>query len=215
VNKLFTGIVEEIGIIQSIQTSGSSQVLAIQAKKVLEGVKLGDSIAVNGICLTVTSFSTRSFTVDVMPETFRSTGLRLLTPRSKVNLERAMAMGGRFGGHYVTGHVDDIGVIKSKRAVENAIYYEIESSKKVLSYILLKGSVAIDGTSLTVFEVTPNRFTVSLIPHTAAETILGEKKIGDIVSIECDMLGKYVEHFLKQQKDEGISKSFLKNAGFL
>jgi riboflavin synthase len=215
VNKLFTGIVEEIGIIQSIQTSGSSQVLAIQAKKVLEGVKLGDSIAVNGICLTVTSFSTRSFTVDVMPETFRSTGLRLLTPRSKVNLERAMAMGGRFGGHYVTGHVDDIGVIKSKRAVENAIYYEIESSKKVLSYILLKGSVAIDGTSLTVFEVTPNRFTVSLIPHTAAETILGEKKIGDIVSIECDMLGKYVEHFLKQQKDEGISKNFLKNAGFL
>jgi riboflavin synthase len=215
VNKLFTGIVEEIGIIQSIQTSGSSQVLAIQAKKVLEGVKLGDSIAVNGICLTVTSFSTRSFTVDVMPETFRSTGLRLLNPRSKVNLERAMAMGGRFGGHYVTGHVDDIGVIKSKRAVENAIYYEIESSKKVLSYILLKGSVAIDGTSLTVFEVTPNRFTVSLIPHTAAETILGEKKIGDIVSIECDMFGKYVEHFLKQQKDEGISKNFLKNTGFL
>jgi riboflavin synthase len=212
---LFTGIVEEIGIIQSIQTSGSSQILNIQAKKVLEGVKLGDSIAVNGICLTVTSFSTRTFTVDVMPETFRSTGLRQLTARSRVNLERAMEMGGRFGGHYVTGHVDDIGEIKSKRAVENAIYYEIESSKKVLSYILFKGSVAIDGTSLTVFEVTPNRFTVSLIPHTAAQTILGEKKIGDIVSIECDMLGKYVEHFVKQQKNEGISKNFLENTGFL
>ncbi|MED1201621.1 riboflavin synthase [Heyndrickxia acidicola] len=213
---MFTGIVEEIGSIQSIQTSGASQLLTIQAKKILEDIKLGDSIAVNGICLTVTSFTSKSFTVDVMPETFRSTGLRRLAPSSRVNLERAMAAGGRYGGHYVTGHVDDVGIIKSKKAVENAIYYEIETSRKVLSYVLLKGSVAVDGTSLTVFGVTPSRFTISLIPHTASQTILGEKGTGDIVSIECDMIGKYVEHFVKQQKNEGgISKGLLENAGFL
>src|SRR5690606_35819779 len=146
------------------------------------------SIAVNGVCLTVTSFTSNQFTVDLMPETVRATSLRMLQKGSKVNLERAMAANGRFGGHFVSGHVDGIGTILKKEPLDNAVYYEIEIPEYLRPYILLKGSVAIDGTSLTIFKVTDKTFTVSIIPHTLSETIIGSKGPGDIVNIECDML---------------------------
>lgn len=218
---MFTGIVEEIGTISNISRSGESFVLTIDAKKILEDVNLGDSIAVNGVCLTVTSFTGNRFTVDVMPETVRATSLNSLKRGSKVNLERAMAAGGRFGGHIVSGHIDGTGIIKSKKAFENAVYYEIESEQDILRYVILRGSISVDGTSLTVFATSENSFTLSLIPHTLGETILGLKDSGDIVNLECDMIGKYVGHFMnnlgnnKQKSSGGISAKFLEENGFL
>lgn len=214
---MFTGIVEEIGTIKEIKQGINSSVLHISAKKVLSDVALGDSISVNGICLTVTSFSSASFTVDVMPETINSTSLRSLKQGSSVNLERAVAADGRFGGHFVTGHVDGIGKITAKRPVENAVYYDISIPKELIKFIILKGSVAVDGTSLTVFGVSEEKFTISLIPHTLSETILGEKTAGDVVNIECDMLGKYIENFIKTQTKEigsHLTKAFLDENGF-
>lgn len=214
---MFTGIVEEIGSIEKIQQHANSCILTIQAEKVLSDVALGDSIAVNGICLTVTSFSTSAFTVDVMPETIKSTSLRSLQVGSFVNLERAMAADGRFGGHFVTGHVDGVGKIISKRPVENAVYFEISVPDHLLKYMILKGSVAVDGTSLTIFDVSSNSFTLSLIPHTLANTVLGKKGVGEIVNIECDMIGKYIEHFMKKQtkeKPSELTKQFLQENGF-
>ncbi|MGG3563040.1 riboflavin synthase [Neobacillus rhizosphaerae] len=220
---MFTGIIEEIGSIANIQRTGESYVLTIEAKRILEDVHLGDSIAVNGVCLTVTSFSGKHFTVDVMPETVKATSLHTIKRGSKVNLERAMAAGGRFGGHFVSGHIDGTGVIKRKQALENAIYYEIEAEPDLLRYVILKGSIAVDGTSLTVFAVTENSFTLSLIPHTLSETVLGQKGSGDIVNLECDMIGKYVGHFLtnlsnnntKSKSQTGITASFLEDNGFM
>src|SRR5579875_94451 len=213
---MFTGIIEEIGQVSAITRTGESFVLTIEAKKILEDVHLGDSIAVNGVCLTVTSFTGNQFTVDVMPETVKTTSLKDLRRGSKVNLERAMAAGGRFGGHFVSGHIDGTGVIKSKKAYENAVYYEIETEEKLLQYVILKGSIAVDGTSLTVFAVTETSFTLSLIPHTLAETVLGLKGPGDIVNLECDMIGKYVGHFMQKFSDtkaqkghSGITAAFL------
>jgi riboflavin synthase len=218
---MFTGIIEELGVIANIQRSGESFVLTIHAKKILMDVHLGDSISVNGVCLTVTSFSGNQFTVDVMPETVRASSLQSLKRGAKVNLERAMAAGGRFGGHFVSGHIDGIGVIKSKKQVENAVYYEIEAPPEILRYVIERGSIAVDGTSLTVFGVTAENFTLSLIPHTLSESIIGLKESGDIVNLECDMIGKYVGHFLTSQNNRnskspsGISASFLEENGFL
>ncbi|GHH96823.1 riboflavin synthase [Neobacillus kokaensis] len=219
---MFTGIIEEIGILSEMKRTGNSFVLALEAKKILEDVHLGDSIAVNGVCLTVTSFTGHRFTVDVMPETVKATSLKDLKRGSKVNLERAMAAGGRFGGHFVSGHIDGTGVIKSKNAFENAVYYEIEADPDLMKYVILKGSIAVDGTSLTVFAVTENSFTLSLIPHTLSETILGFKGPGDIVNLECDMIGKYVGHFFKnlkgdqqQSTKQGLTAEFLQDNGFL
>src|SRR4051794_34218841 len=172
---MFTGIIEEIGKVVKIQRSANSYVLTIEAKKILQDVHLGDSIAVNGVCLTVTSFSGMQFTVDVMPETVKATSLNNVQSGTKVNLERAMAAGGRFGGHFVSGHADGTGVIKRKQALENAIYYEIEADPEVLRFVIVRGSVAVDGTSLTVFDVSDCSFTLSLIPHTLSETVLGLK----------------------------------------
>lgn len=218
---MFTGIIEEIGQVTNIQRTGESFVLTIEAKKILEDVHLGDSIAVNGVCLTVTTFSNHQFTVDVMPETVRGSSLKMLKRGSKVNLERAMAAGGRFGGHFVSGHIDGTGMIKTKKQVDNAVYYEIEADSELLSFIILKGSIAVDGTSLTVFAVTDNSFTLSLIPHTLLETVIGLKGPGDIVNLECDMIGKYVGHFLKgmttnpeSKSPKGISAKFLEDNGF-
>jgi riboflavin synthase len=215
---MFTGIIEEVGTIEQMKQSGEAIVITIGAKKILDDVRLGDSIAVNGVCLTVTSFTNRSFTVDVMPETVRATSLRTLTRGSKVNLERAMAANGRFGGHFVSGHVDGIGEIIRKEPVANAVYYDIKVPKELRKYMILKGSVAVDGTSLTIFGLTDDTFTISLIPHTRAETILGEKQVGDIVNIECDVIGKYVEQFISGKKDErqssGITLEFLEQHGY-
>jgi riboflavin synthase len=218
---MFTGIIEEIGVVANIQRTGESFVLAIEAKKILNDVHLGDSIAVNGVCLTVTSFTGKLFTVDVMPETVKASSLNMVKRGSKVNLERAMAAGGRFGGHFVSGHIDGTGIIKSKQSFENAVYYEIEAEQAILKYVILRGSITIDGTSLTVFAVTENSFTLSIIPHTLSETILGLKGSGDIVNLECDMIGKYVGHFINnlssdtaQKRKTGITAQFLADNGF-
>ncbi|MDF2856427.1 MAG: riboflavin synthase subunit alpha, partial [Neobacillus sp.] len=215
-------IIEEIGIVSSIQRAGDSFVLTIEAKNILNDVHLGDSIAVNGVCLTVTSYSGNYFSVDVMPETVKATSLSIVRRGTKVNLERAMAAGGRFGGHFVSGHIDGTGCIISKKQVENAVYYEIEADQETLKYVILKGSIAIDGTSLTVFGISESSFTISIIPHTLSETILGLKGPGDIVNLECDMIGKYVGHFLtglaagiqNKKGTKGITTQFLEENGF-
>ncbi|GMO00452.1 riboflavin synthase [Parageobacillus thermoglucosidasius] len=214
---MFTGIIEEVGTIEQMRQSGEAIVMTIGAEKILEDIHLGDSIAVNGVCLTVTSFTQRSFTVDVMPETVKATSLRTLTRGSKVNLERAMPASGRFGGHFVSGHVDGVGEIIRKWPVANAVYYEIQIPKELRKYMILKGSVAVDGTSLTIFELTDDTFTISLIPHTRAATILGDKQTGDIVNIECDVIGKYVAQFMEGQKEEAkpaITLEFLERHGY-
>jgi riboflavin synthase len=215
---MFTGIIEEVGTVKHIDRSKDAIVLTIAAEKILEDVKLGDSIAVNGVCLTVTSFTKQQFTVDLMPETVKATSLKELNIGSKVNLERAMAANSRFGGHFVSGHVDGVGKIVKKERLANAVYYEIEVDEKLRRYMILKGSVAVDGTSLTIFGLTKDTFTISLIPHTLQETILGEKNVGNIVNIECDMIGKYIEHFLNVGREEttmsSLTASFLEQHGF-
>lgn len=217
---MFTGIIEEIGKVKAINGSQDSIEMVIQAKKILEDVNLGDSISVNGVCLTVTEFTSDGFTVDVMPETVKSTSLRELRQQSAVNLERAMSAGGRYGGHIVSGHVDGIGKIVRKEPKGNAVYYEIEIPDELVQFMIYKGSVAVDGTSLTIFGLTENTFTLSLIPHTLSETILHSKGVGAIVNIECDMLGKYVSSFLQRSlvNDKSakskITASFLEEHGF-
>jgi riboflavin synthase len=217
---MFTGIIEEIGTVSSMKQSGKAIVMAIKAEKILTDVQLGDSIAVNGVCLTVTSFTNNVFTVDIMPETVKSTSLQQLSKGSNVNLERAMSAGGRFGGHFVSGHVDGLGTITKKEKVENAVYYHITVPNELSHYLLYKGSVSVDGTSLTIFGVKENEFIISLIPHTLSETILGEKGTGDYVNIECDMIGKYIEQFINARfrntntKSASITESFLEENGF-
>src|SRR5690625_6475129 len=190
---MFTGIVEELGTIQSIESQQNTLTLNIMGKKVLEDIKLGDSVSVNGVCLTVTEITHDSFFLDVMPETFHSTSLSNLHQGSQVNLERAMSSKGRFGGHCVTGHVDTVGHIVTRKSIENAIYIDIQYPTEFNHLSLYKGSIALDGTSLTIFETSDNQLTVSIIPHTAKESVLGTKKVGDKVNIEFDMIGKYVQ----------------------
>lgn len=212
---MFTGIIEEIGQITSIQATADAIALTVQASKVLEDVQLGDSIAVNGVCLTVTTFTSKSFTADVMPETIDATSLRSLKRGSVVNLERAMAANGRFGGHIVSGHVDGVGTLLRKTPKGNAVYVDIQLPKELAAQCIHKGSICVDGISLTIFNVTDTSVTVSLIPHTYAETILSKKQVGDIVNIECDLFGKYVQHFMAQrQATSNISRDFLTQHGF-
>ena len=173
---MFTGIVEEIGTIRKIDKGVSSCSITVQADKVLHGSQVGDSIAVNGVCLTATGISGNIFTADVMPETLRRSGLGQLTGGSRVNLERAMAAGGRFGGHIVSGHIDGTGTIRELKREDNAVWVTIDCSPKILRYIIEKGSIAIDGISLTVAYVDDTCFKVSIIPHTAGETTLLDGK---------------------------------------
>jgi riboflavin synthase len=188
-NSIFTGIIEEIGQVKQIKRGQQSFSLSIKAAKVLEEVKLGDSIAVNGVCLTVTGYSGASFEADVMPETYQRTTLKTLKSGSPVNLERALRLSDRLGGHLVQGHVDGIGTIINKSVEDIAILYGIEAPAEILKYVVKKGSIAVDGVSLTVVEVDNNRFSVSLIPHTAKLTILGWKREGDPVNLETDIIG--------------------------
>ncbi|UOQ95052.1 riboflavin synthase [Halobacillus shinanisalinarum] len=214
---MFTGIVEEMGTIKSIKSKTEALELSIGAKEILSDVQLGDSISINGVCLTVTSYSDQSVEFDVMPETFRATNLHELKQGSLVNLERAMAAGGRFGGHLVSGHIDGTGKIVAKRRESNAVYYEIELPKELIHYFVYKGSITVDGTSLTVFGIEENRVTISLIPHTMEHTVLGNKEPGDVVNIECDMIGKYVAHFLGKDQastQSRLTKDFLSENGF-
>lgn len=197
---MFTGIVEEIGYIAEIaEVSKDAVQLTIDASLVLEDVKVGDSISVNGICLTVTNFDRDYFQVDVMPETINATSLASLEVDSGVNLERSLRPTDRMGGHFVTGHVDGVGKIERKQLHQNAVYYDISIPESIRNYFIVKGSVAVDGVSLTVFgvDIAKNLITISLIPHTTDVTILGEKTVGDIVNIECDVLGKHVHEYLK------------------
>ncbi|MCI8609199.1 MAG: riboflavin synthase [Firmicutes bacterium] len=193
---MFTGIIEEIGAIQNIRRGTASSLLTISGQTVLKDVKDGDSIAVNGVCLTVTSHMSTNFTADVMHETLNRSSLGNLRIGSKVNLERAMAANGRFGGHIVSGHIDGLGTIVDKRQDDIAVWYQIETSPSILRYIIEKGSIAIDGISLTVARVSHDSFQVSIIPHTAAQTTLSFRKIGDRVNLENDLIGKYVEKLI-------------------
>jgi riboflavin synthase len=196
---MFTGIIEELGTIKSITTSGEGMQLNIMADKLLSDVKLGDSIAVNGACLTVTSFTNNMFSVDVMPETFRATSLSKLQVGSRVNLERALAVGDRMGGHFVTGHVDGVGVITKITLCDNAQNYTIRIDKELLKCCIYKGCITVDGTSLTIFGVNTDSINLAIIPHTVVNSVIGSKKVGDIVNIECDMLGKYVTNLMQSQ----------------
>lgn len=207
---MFTGIVEEIGTILKI---GSS--LKISASEILKDVHIGDSIAVNGICLTVTEFDTVSFTVDAMPETYKRTALKSLSCGSNVNLERAMAANGRFGGHIVSGHIDGTGRISDYRNDGNAIWMTVTTDRELLKYIAPKGSVAIDGVSLTVVDSLRDSFSVSLIPHTSSVTTLTSHRSGDIINIETDVLAKYIGHMLSfNEGHKQLDMDFLINCGF-
>ncbi len=213
---MFTGIIEERGILQEVQRSVNCAKVTIQAKKVLEEIQLGDSIAVNGICLTVTSFTKDVFTADVMPETWRRCSISQLNNGQIVNLERAMPSNGRFGGHIVSGHIDGMGKIQGIKQEENAVLYEILTEEKILQYVVEKGSIAIDGISLTVTNVTDKSFFVSVIPHTVQNTNLKERKKGEFVNLEADCIGKYVSKFLGlTKKEETITEKFLMEHGFL
>lgn len=218
---MFTGIVEEIGKIKKINKGSQSCSLVVEADKVIRDCKAGDSIAVNGVCLTATSISDSTFTADVMPETLRRTNLGQLSAKSPVNLERAMAADGRFGGHIVSGHIDGTGTIRDIKREDNAVWVTIDCSPKILKYIIEKGSIAIDGISLTVAYVDTVCFKVSIIPHTAGETTLLLNKPGAMVNLENDVVGKYVEKLLSCKQDEtasnksGIDVNFLANNGFL
>ncbi|SDH37898.1 riboflavin synthase [Alteribacillus bidgolensis] len=216
---MFTGIIEEKAAVKKIEETDEAMILTIEANTIMDGIRLGDSISVNGVCLTVTSFQSNYFTVDVMPETIKATSLKVLSEGAKVNLERAMSFDGRFGGHFVTGHVDTTGTIRSITPYENAYYIDIELPRQIMTYVMVKGSVAVDGISLTVFGADDenNILTISIIPHTWQETILNEKKIGDPVNIEADMLMKYTEKLLntRQKTAENITEETLKDNGFM
>jgi len=209
---LFTGIVEEIGKVKAIKTGAKSTALSIGGNLIFSDLKLGDSIAVNGICLTVTSINERIFTADVMNETLSRSSIGELKTGSNVNLERAMSADGRFGGHIVSGHIDGTGKISAIKKDDIAIWYTVKTDSKIMRYIIEKGSITIDGISLTVAKVERDNFSVSIIPHTAEETVLSEKKIGSIVNLENDVVGKYIEKFMTTPK--GITKDFLLENSF-
>ena len=198
---MFTGIIEELGHVKSIRKGDVSAQLEIEASTVLEGTKIGDSIATNGVCLTVTSLTPTSYTADVMHESLRRSSLGQLKAGSPVNLERAMALGDRFGGHIVSGHIDGMGRIANIKADGNTIWYTIEAGPELLRYIVEKGSITIDGISLTVAAVDSSSFKVSVIPHTRAVTSLSARQVGDDVNLECDVIGKYVEKLMQPKED--------------
>lgn len=217
---MFTGIIEEVGTIKGIKKGARSCILTISGKKVLEGTKIGDSIALNGVCLTVTTISGDSYTADVMAETMNRSSLGELKAGTPVNLERAMSAEGRFGGHIVSGHIDGVGTVSAVEPEDNAVWYTIEADKGLLRYIVEKGSIAIDGISLTVAYVDGHCFKVSVIPHTQKETNLSTKTPGSAVNLECDIIGKYVEKLMQPKEDAaepektGITKAFLAEYGF-
>lgn len=215
---MFTGLIEEVGKIKSIDSGKDSYILRVECKHVLEGSIVGDSIAVNGVCLTVTNMYADGFTADVMPETIQRSSLAKLTSGSMVNLERAMAADGRFGGHIVSGHIDGTGIVEDIVNDVNAVWYTISANDSILRYIVEKGSVALDGISLTVAYVDDRVFKVSTIPHTRQVTNLCSHKKGSIINIECDVVGKYVEKLMKPAKEERqsrISAEFLAQNGFI
>lgn len=214
---MFTGIVEELGTVKQVVSGSAWGQIEIAGQKVLEGTKLGDSIAVNGVCLTVTNLRSDSFTADVMAETMRRSNLGSLKKGDQVNLERAMAADGRFGGHMVSGHIDGTGVISQMKQEGNAVWVTVDTSEELMRLIVEKGSIAIDGISLTVAKEMPGAFQVSIIPHTGEETTLLKKKTGAVVNLENDIIGKYVEKLMRKEPEGGgssLTLDFLKQHGF-
>ena len=213
---MFTGIIEEIGTIRSVLQGTRSVCLTIGAEKVTEDLKIGDSINTNGICLTIVSFNSGAFSADVMPETLRRTNLRHLTTGGKVNLERAMKLNDRLGGQLVSGHIDGTGTIRKTWEEDNALWFTIAAESKILKYIAEKGSVALDGISLTVARVDDSSFDVSVIPHTQTVTTIPDKKAGDIINIECDLIAKYLEKVAGSGRNRSnITLEFLAEQGFV
>ena len=216
--QMFTGLVEEVGTVARLEGSARGAKLTIRCKTVLEGTRVGDSIATNGVCLTVTGRTADTFTADVMAESLRRSGLGALRPGAPVNLERAMPADGRFGGHIVSGHIDGTGTVRALEPEgDAAVWVTVAAGPAVLRYIVEKGSIAIDGISLTVAYVDETCFKVSIIPHTGAETTLLGRKPGDTVNLECDVVAKYVEKLLKPAKPQeagGITLDFLAENGF-
>jgi riboflavin synthase len=207
---MFTGIVEEVGLVRGV-SPGS---LSIEVKKVLKDTKPGDSIAINGACLTVTSINNDNFSVDVVPETLRRTNLGKLHYGDTVNLERAILAEGRFGGHFVQGHVDDVGKVLSLQPEEGASIARISAPAHLMPYVVNKGFIAVDGVSLTVIDSDDFSFSISLVPYTREHTTLGNRKPGDMVNLEVDIIAKYVER-LKQMDNRGVTLDFLEEHGFL
>lgn len=216
---MFTGLIAELGTVKALSRQGESYHLTVAAHKVMHNLCIGDSVAVNGVCLTAVHKDNDSFTVDVMPETVRLTNIGMLQSGDKVNLERTLRLCDGLDGHIVTGHVEGLGTIKSRVPEGIAVIVTIQTEAKLMRYILPKGSIAIDGISLTVVAVTDDAFSVSLIPHTAAETTLGFKAAGDKVNLETDIIGKYVERMLVGSKQEDskpeLSKNILFENGFI
>lgn len=216
---MFTGIVEEIGTVTRILQGQNSSILSIRGDRIFEDLRLGDSVAVNGVCLTVSKLAGQSFDADTTSETLARTSLGALRAGSFVNLERAMAANGRFGGHIVTGHVDGTGIISMIRRDGKTVWVTITADNSILKYIVEKGSIAVDGISLTVASTTQNSFSIAVIPHTERSTTLLTKSQGETVNLECDMIGKYVERFItRMQKSEPqrcvITEEYLSKAGF-
>lgn len=215
---MFTGLVEEVGTVRGIKKGVRSCVLTIGCHDVLSDTKIGDSIMTSGVCLTVVAKTADSFSADVMAETLNRSALGNLKVGSRVNLERAMPANGRFGGHIVAGHIDDTGTITEIKADDNAVWYTVALSPEALRYVVEKGSIAMDGISLTVAYVDDHLFKVSVIPHTRDVTALSDKKIGSPVNIECDIMGKYIEKLMQPAPDDnktsGITRAFLVENGF-
>jgi riboflavin synthase len=216
---MFTGIIEELGIIKNIERGSQSIKLSISCMEIMKDIHLGDSIAVNGICLTANFIGRGFFTADVMPETMRKTNLGELDLSQKVNLERALKLSDRLGGHFVSGHIDGTGILAAKVGEDNATWFTIKATESIMKYIILKGSVCLDGTSLTVAYADEECFKVSLIPHTSDITTLGEMAIGDKINIECDIIAKYIEKLVCSKayignNKKGLSLDFLKENGF-
>ena len=222
---MFTGIVQEVGRVQNLIKESKEVFINISCSHILKDVDLGDSIAVNGVCLTVSKIGAGEFIADVMPETLARTGLNFLRSGHLVNLEAALTLNSRLGGHLVSGHIDGIGKIKRIYNEGNAKWFEIEAGPELLRYMVMKGSVALDGASLTLVDVGEKTFSVSLIPHTTKVSTLGDKRIGDVLNIECDVLGKYVEKLLNIRENvsqpstlnnkSSISMEFLIEKGFV
>ncbi|HSA61877.1 MAG TPA: riboflavin synthase [Nitrospiraceae bacterium] len=217
---MFAGIVEEMGAVTSLEKTLAGTRMTILASMVMGDLKIGDSVSVNGICLTVISKGERDFSVEVSPETLSVTTLGLLTAGTPVNLERAMKLNERIGGHLVAGHVDGVGTVRSRHQEGNAIFFTIEAPQEILRYCIAKGSVTVDGISLTINEVSDRGFSVAIIPHTAKVTTLGLKQVNDTVNLESDLIGKYVERLLQERSQLPkttaiIDKDYLQKRGLI
>ena len=215
---MFTGLVEEVGKVLDIVVENNIWTITFDCKQIIKDISIGDSIAVNGVCLTVKEFNDNSFKADAMAETIRKTNLGFLKKDNQVNLERALKMGDRLGGHIVSGHIDGTGIIEGFQEEGDALWISISAPQDILRYIVYKGSVAIDGVSLTVSYIDEEKFKVTIIPHTKEATILIKKNTKDLVNIECDIVGKYIEKFLRPidfENESKIDRNFLKENGFI